>query len=417
MTSRFLRNAVVLGLISAIGPFAIDMYLPALPTIADHLNASTAATQMTLMAFFIAFGLCQIVYGPVSDMAGRKAPLYFGLVVYAVGSLGCALAPSIGWLIAFRALQGVGAASVMVIPRAIIRDLHTGVEGARLMALVMLVISVSPILAPVTGSALIVPFGWRAVFIAVTVAAALALVLMATTLPETLQPENRVRLERASLISGFRTLFSDPYFLGLTFIGALGMGSFFTFLASASFIYIDHYGLGPTAFSIAFSLNAIGFIGSSQLAAWLGGRFGLTRLVTVAVAGYATVLVVLLAVTLAGVDSLALLMAFLLVGFSFMGLVIPTTMVMALDDHGPIAGMAAALGGTLQMLTGAVMIVVASAIFNGTVLPMVAIMAACAFGALALAVLTLRRRAEAEDEEAEESLQPVAIRVDPEAGE
>ena len=94
MTSRFLRNAVVLGLISAIGPFAIDMYLPALPTIADNLNASTAATQMTLMAFFIAFGLCQIVYGPVSDMVGRKAPLYFGLVVYALGSLGCALAPS-----------------------------------------------------------------------------------------------------------------------------------------------------------------------------------------------------------------------------------------------------------------------------------------------------------------------------------
>ena len=140
MTSRFLRNAVVLGLISAIGPFAIDMYLPALPTIADNLHASTAATQMTLMAFFIAFGVCQIVYGPLSDMVGRKAPLYFGLIVYVLGAAGCALAPSIGWLIAFRALQGVGASAVMVIPRAIIRDLHTGVEGARLMALVMLVL-------------------------------------------------------------------------------------------------------------------------------------------------------------------------------------------------------------------------------------------------------------------------------------
>ena len=416
MTSSFLRNAVVLGLISAIGPFAIDMYLPALPTIADNLHASTAATQMTLMAFFIAFGLCQIVYGPVSDMAGRKAPLYFGLVVYALGSAGCALAPSIGWLIAFRALQGVGAASVMVIPRAIIRDLHTGIEGARLMALMMLVISVSPILAPVTGSALIVPFGWRAVFLAVTIAAALALVLLATMLPETLQRENRVRLEWASLASGFATLFRDPRFLGLTFIGGLGMASFFTFLASASFIYIDHYGLGPTAFSIAFSLNAIGFIGSSQLAAWLGGRFGLTRLVTVSVAGYAAVLGLLLAVTLIGVDSLPVLMAFLLVGFSFMGLVIPTTMVMALDEHGPIAGMAAALGGTLQMLVGGAMIVVASAVFNGTVLPMVALMTACAWGALALAVLTLRRKAAA-DLEPDGEAEPVAIKVESEAAE
>ncbi len=411
MTSRFLRNAVVLGLISAIGPFAIDMYLPALPTIADHLHASTAATQMTLMAFFIAFGVCQIVYGPVSDMVGRKPPLYFGLLVYAAGSLGCALAPSIGALIAFRAVQGIGASAVMVIPRAIIRDLHTGVEGARLMALVMLVISVSPILAPVTGSALIVPFGWRAVFLAVTVAAAVALVLLASLLPETLAPKDRVRVERASLVSGFATLFRDPRFLGLTFIGGLGMASFFTFLASASFIYIDHYGLGPTAFSIAFSLNAIGFIGSSQLAAWLGGRFGLSRLVTVAVAGYAAVLAVLLAVTLAGVDSLPVLMAFLLVGFSFMGLVIPTTMVMALDEHGPIAGMAAALGGTLQMLTGAAMIVVASLIYTGTILPMIALMTACAWGALALAMLTLRRK-EAADAVPEEGGEAVAIRVD-----
>ncbi len=417
MTSRFLRNAVVLGLISAIGPFAVDMYLPALPTIAENLHASTAATQMTLMAFFITFGVCQIVYGPVSDMMGRKAPLYFGLIVYALGSAGSALAPSIGWLIAFRALQGVGASAVMVIPRAIIRDLHTGVEGARLMALVMLVLSVSPILAPVTGSALIVPFGWRAVFVAVTVVAALALVLLATMLPETLAAQNRVRLEGASITASFATLLRDRRFLGLTFIGGLGMGSFFTFLASASFVYIDHYGLGPTAFSIAFSLNAIGFIGSSQFAAWLGGRYGLGRLVTVSVAAYAAVLAVLLALTLAGVDSLPVLMAFLLVGFSFMGLVIPTTMVMALDDHGPIAGMAAALGGTLQMLVGGGLIAVASIAFNGTVLPMVALMTACAWGALALAALTLRRNAGADDEQAVADGEPVAVAAENEAAE
>ena len=401
MNSRFLRNAVVLGLISAVGPFAIDMYLPALPTIADHLGASTAAAQMTLMAFFIAFGLCQIVYGPVSDMVGRKPPLYFGLVVFAIGSAGCALAPSIGWLIAFRALQGVGASSVMVIPRAIIRDLHTGVEGARLMALVMLVISVSPILAPVTGSALIVPFGWRAVFVAITIVAAIGLALVTTQLHETLAPENRVRVQAKSLTSGFATLLRDPRFMGLTFVGALGMASFFTFLAGASFVYIDHFGLSPTVFSLAFSLNAIGFIGSSQFAAPLGIRFGLARLVTVSVAGYAAVLGVLLAVTLAGVDSLPVLMVFLLVGFSFMGLVIPTTMVMALDDHGPIAGMASALGGTLQMLVGGLMIVIASFFFDGTVLPMVTIMAACALGALALCGLAMRRRPSADGAEAE----------------
>src|SRR6059058_2880976 len=148
MISAYARNAIVLGLLAAIGPFAIDMYLPALPTIAADLGATTAATQMTLMAFFIGFGASQIVYGPASDMTGRKPPLYFGLSLFIVGAVGSGFAPSIGWLIAFRLVQGIGAASVMVVPRAVIRDLHTGVEATRLMATVMLVLSVSPILAP-----------------------------------------------------------------------------------------------------------------------------------------------------------------------------------------------------------------------------------------------------------------------------
>jgi DHA1 family bicyclomycin/chloramphenicol resistance-like MFS transporter len=391
--TSFLRTAVVLGLITAVGPFAIDMYLPALPTIAGDLNASTAATQMTLMAFFVAFGVCQLIYGPVADMVGRKPPLYFGLVVFALGSIGCALAPTIEGLILFRALQGVGASAVMVVPRAIIRDMHTGVEGTRLMALVMLVLSVSPILAPVTGSALIVPFGWRAVFVAVTIVAVIGFVLLATLLPETLKSENRVRVGIGSLLSGFGALFRDARFLGLTFIGGLGMAAFFAYLASASFVYIDHFGLSPTLFSIAFSLNAIGFIGASQFAASLGQRFGMARLVTVSVAGFAATMVVLLALTLAGVDNFWVLVVLLLAGFACMGFVIPSTMVLALDEQGERAGMASALGGTLQMVLGGVMIVVASVIFDGTVLPMATIMAACGVAALALTWATLRRPA------------------------
>src|SRR5256885_8456104 len=125
MISTYARNAITLGLLAAIGPFAIDMYLPALPTIASDLGASTAATQMTLMAFFVAFGICQVVYGPVSDMVGRKPPLYVGLALFTVGSIGCGAAPSIKWLIFFRFIQVIGGFSVFVIPLAIIPDLHT----------------------------------------------------------------------------------------------------------------------------------------------------------------------------------------------------------------------------------------------------------------------------------------------------
>lgn len=392
MLSTYARNAIVLGLLSAVGPFAIDMYLPALPTIAADLNAPTSATQMTLMVFFVAFGVCQIVYGPLSDMVGRKPPLYVGLALFIAGSLGCALAPNIGWLIAFRALQGVGASSVMVIPRAIIRDLHTGIEATSLMALVMLVLSVSPILAPLGGSALIVPFGWRAVFVAVSVVAVLAFALTAAFLPETRPAAERTRVRIRDVVSGFGMLLRHGQFLGLTFIGGLAMASFFTFLASSSFVYIGHYGLTPTAFSFAFSLNAVGFIGASQFTARLGGRFGMGPLVIAATSVYALLTTLLFALNLAGIDSLAVMMTLLFFGFAAMGLVIPSTMVLALEEHGPIAGIASALGGTLQMVAGGIMIAIVSAVFDGTPRPMVGAISLCALGALALSLLTLGRR-------------------------
>jgi MFS transporter, DHA1 family, multidrug resistance protein len=392
MTSSFTRNAVVLGLLSAVGPFAIDMYLPALPAIAADLHASTSATQMTLTMFFISFGLCQIAYGPLSDVYGRKAPLYSGLALFVAGSIGCALSPGVAWLVAFRFIQGTGAAAMGVIPRAIIRDLHTGVEATKLMSLVMLVFSVSPILAPLTGSALIVPFGWRAVFVAVTIAALLALILVATLLPETRPVEDRISGSVGNVLKSFGELLRDAHFLGLIFIGGMGMASFFAFLSTSSFVYIGHYGLTPTQYSMAFSINAIGFIGASQFAGFLGGRFGMGRVVMAAVSAYATFAVLLLLLTLAGFDSLHVLIPLLLVSFAFLGLVIPSTMVLSLEKHGPIAGIASALGGTLQMVTGGIIIAIAGLFFDGTSLPMVATVATASVVALLLSLVTLRKK-------------------------
>lgn len=391
MISTFAKNAIVLGLLTAMGPLAIDMYLPALPAIAFDLGAGTAATQMTLTAFFLAFGLCQIVYGPVSDMVGRKPPLYFGLTLFTLGSIGCAVSPGIEWLIFFRFVQGLGASAAMAIPRAIIRDLHTGVEAARLMSLVMLVFSVAPILAPLSGSALIVPFGWRAVFVATATLSALGFLLVAVLLPETRPPGSRVTFGFGNALSGFGRLLRDRRFLGLTFIGGLGMSSFFAFLASSSFVYMDHFGLTPTQYSFAFSVNAIGFVGASQFAAKLGARFGMARVVNAAVWSYAVFSLILFGVIAAGVDSLPVLIVLLVPAFASLGLVIPSTMVLALEEHGHIAGMASSLGGTLQMVTGGIMIVIVSLFFDGTALPMVTAIALCAMGALILSFLTLIR--------------------------
>ena len=387
----FLRTAVVLGLLSAIGPFAIDMYLPALPTIGADLGASTAAVQMSLLVFFLSMGFAQIVVGPLSDMFGRKAPLYAGLVVFVIGGVGAALSPTIEWLIAFRFLQGLGASAGMVVPRAIVRDLHTGTEAARLMSLLMLVFSVSPILAPLSGSLVIESFGWRAVFWAVTGAALIAIVLLATSLAETRPVAHRVGSSLGSALSGYRFLMRDRNFLGLTFIGAFGISSFFIYLSSSSFVLIDHYGLSPSTYSIFFSINAVAFIGMSQLTGLLAERFGLRRVVRIAVAGFTTTMIVLLAVTASGIERLDVMASMLFVGYGFLGLVIPSTSVLAMEEHGEIAGTASALMGTLHFGTGAVAMALAGVFFDGTSLPMVSGIAACAVIAFALTQLTLGR--------------------------
>ncbi len=391
MSPRFLGLALVLGLLSAIGPFAIDMYLPALPTIGQDLGASTSAVQFSLLAFFLSMGSAQLVVGPLSDMFGRKAPLYFSLVLFAVGGVGSAFAPTIEWLIVARFVQGFGAAAGMVVPRAIVRDLHTGNEAARLMSLLILVFSVSPILAPLGGSLIIEAFGWRAVFWFVTVAALVAIVMLATALEETRPAEARLESSIGGALAGYRFLMTDRNFLGLTFIGAFGMASFFVYLASSSFLLIERYGLTPSQYSVAFSINAVAFIGMSQLTGMLADRFGLRRVVRIAVIGYTAVMLVLLAVTVAGVDRLDVMAALLFVGYGFLGLVIPTTAVLALEDHGEIAGTASALMGTLQFATGAVAMAIIGLFFDGTSLPMIVGIALCAVIAFGLTQVTLGR--------------------------
>ena len=389
MPSRFLKFALVLGLLSAIGPFAIDMYLPALPSIGKSLGATVGAVQASLMAFFIALGLGQIVYGPVSDMFGRKGPLYAGLVLFALASVGCALAPDIQTLVALRFVQGLGACATMVIPRAVVRDMHTGTEAARLVSMLMLVFSVSPILAPLAGSLLIESIGWRSVFWAVTVIALFCLLLLAFGLPETRPASQRRHSSVRSALAGYGVLLRDRQFLGLVFIGAFGASGFFAYLANSPFVLIDHYGLTPRQYGLAFAINAAAFIGSSQFTAALTGRWGLVRVVRIAATGHAVVMVALLAVYLLGVDRLDVLIVMLLAGFAFLGLVLPTTAVLALEAHGAIAGTASALMGTLQFVTGAAVMATVGLFADTTARPMVAGIACCALLAWILARLTL----------------------------
>lgn len=391
-SSRFIKIALVLGLLSAIGPFAIDMYLPALPAIGQSLGADMAQVQMSLTAFFISIGAGQLLYGPVADMVGRKKPLYFGLALFLAASIGCALATDVQTLIVLRFLQGLGAAAGMAIPRAVVRDLHTGTDAARLMSLLMLVFSVSPILAPLVGSAVIALTGWRGVFWGVSLAAVAGLAMTALFLKETRPPEERLGSSLGSALAGYWLLLRDRHFMGLVLIGSFSLGGFFVYLANSPFVLIDHYGLTPTQYSLAFALNAISFIGASQFVGSLGERFGLSQLVRVAIVGASLTMLAMLGYYLLGGERLAVLIALYLVASAFMGLVIPTSSVLALEAHGAIAGTASALLGTTQMLLGAVMMGLAGLFSDGRPLPMVVGMTLGPLVALALTAGTLGLR-------------------------
>jgi DHA1 family bicyclomycin/chloramphenicol resistance-like MFS transporter len=393
MTASFYRPAIVLGLLSAIGPFAIDMYLPALPEIGRDLGSSTSVTQLSLLAFFISFALSQLVYGPLSDMWGRKIPLYIGITLFAFASIGCALATDIETLIAFRFLQGIGGAAGMVIPRAVVRDMHTGVQAARLMSLLMLVFSISPILAPLTGSAVIEFYGWRGVFWAVMSAAFIGLLLLSTQLEETRPAELRRESSIGTALSAYGLLLRDRNFLTLTFIGGLGIASFLVYLANSPFVLIDHYGLTPTQYAMAFSINAVSFFTVSQLTGLLGTRFGLIRVMRIAVTGFALTLVAMALAMTSGAGGFYTLAAFLFVGYGFLGLVIPTSAVLALEDHGEIAGTASSLMGTLHFVISGLAMVLVSLVFDGTPTPMVAGIAVAAALAFVLTQATIGRRA------------------------
>ncbi|MBD1205701.1 MAG: multidrug effflux MFS transporter [Rhodobacteraceae bacterium] len=387
-----LRPALVLGLLSCVGPFAIDMYLPAMPQIGAALGTSIPAMQTTITAYFIAFGLAQLVYGPWADQAGRKPPLYAGLAIFLAGSVICTLAPTIDWLIAGRFVQGLGGAALMVVPRAIIRDMYTGHAATRLMAAVMLVISVSPMLAPLAGAGLMQVTGWRGIFAVLLVAGVASLMMLALAQPETLRPQDRQPFDMEAARRGVARLLGDRVFMGLTFLGGFGMASFFVFIASASFVYTQAFGLSPTGFSLAFAVNALGFFAASQAAGALGMRYGARRVIGLASLGFALCTLLLLALGVMGLATLWVCIAGLFAANACLGLIIPTTMVMALEEHGEIAGLASSLGGTLQMLAGGVMIAATGPFFDGTALPMLAAIALCGVLALALSRVALGGR-------------------------
>lgn len=387
--------SVILGLVAAVGPFAIDMYLPAMPDIGRDLGANQHEVQWTIVGYFITFGLAQLVYGPWADQAGRKPPLYWGLALFILGTVICALAPTLGWLILGRMVQGAGGAANMVVLRAVIRDMATGPAATRMMSTIMIVIAVSPLLAPLSGAGLLAIGSWRLVFWALLVASLLSAVLIHFAVPETLAEANRQRFDVARTMRGAKTLLTNRSFMVMTFLAGFAFASFFVFIASASFVYIGAFGLTATQFSLAFAVNAVGFFTASQFSATISARVGTLRMIRRATIGFSLATFAGFALALAGLASLPVTMTTLFIGNMFLGVLMPSAQVQALEEHGEIAGLAASLGGTLQMLAAGILVVAAGPFLDGTVTPMLGAIALCGALVLVLSRLIPRQAARA----------------------
>lgn len=347
-----LRLLLILGALSAFAPLSIDMYLPALPALGRDLRASAAQAQLTLSACLLGLALGQVLAGPLSDALGRRRPLLVGVAAYAVASVLCVVAPSVGALILLRFVQGLAGASGIVIARAIVRDLHAGVAAARYFSLLMLVNGLAPILAPLIGAQLLRFTSWRGVFVALATIGALLLLATATGLHETLARADRHTGGVPATLATFRRLLANRLFVGYALSSGFAFAAMFAYISGSPFVLQDIYGVSPQLFSLIFGVNALGLMAASQVNGWLVDRMPLRRLLAVGLAGTALGGVALLGAVAANVGLLGVLAA-LFVVVSSQGVVLPNATTLALSGHPRTAGSASALLGVLQYSIGA----------------------------------------------------------------
>ncbi|MFD8493589.1 Bcr/CflA family multidrug efflux MFS transporter [Amycolatopsis sp. NPDC059657] len=382
-----LRYALILGGLSAFGPLSIDMYLPAFPSMTADFHSAPSTLQLTLSAFIIGLAIGQVVIGPLSDAFGRRRPLLAGLALYVIGSVLCAFAPTAELLIAARVVQAIGAAAGIVIARATVRDLFSGIAMTKFFSMLMLVNGLAPILAPIIGGQVLRVTSWRGVFVVLVVFGVLLLTVVALALPEPLPPERRVPARPRAILRTYLRLLRDRTFMGYTLASGLMFAGLFAYISGSSFVLQEIYGLSPQAYALAFGINGIGIVAVGQLNGAIVGRFPERVLLRFGL--YCSVLGGVLVVLAVACDwGLIGLLIGLFVVVSSIGMVAPNASSLGLAEQAGNAGAASALMGVLQFLVGGLATPLVGLGGPGTALPMVIVIAS--FTSLALlAYLTL----------------------------
>lgn len=366
---------LTLGLLSATSSLSIDMYLPGFPAIAEDLNTSIPQVALSLTSYFVGIAAGQLFFGPIIDRYGRKGPLMFGVVLYFISSLACAITTSVEGLIIFRFLQALGGCAGMVINRAMVRDLYDSSETARIFSILMLIMGVSPIIAPTFGGYITAGFGWRYVFVTITFIALIQLISSWRVLPETRGADRSASLLPKPVINRFWLVLKQPQFLTYALTSGFGTAAMFAYIAGSPFVFMELFGVSETQYGWIFGGNAFGLIFCSQFNRYLLRRYTSKQIILPAVIFqfFSGILLVLGVVTgyAGAVGVFTLIFLFVIM----QGFITPNATSLLMEPFEKNTGIASALSGSMLMIFAGLSSATVSSLHNSTALPMAGVIA------------------------------------------
>jgi DHA1 family bicyclomycin/chloramphenicol resistance-like MFS transporter len=380
---------LVLGALTALGPFTIDIYLPSLPLVQSDFGVSVSAVQITLSATIIGFALGQLIVGPWSDKVGRRLPLIIATAVHVVASISVALSPSIEWLVVGRVLQGFGAAAGGVVAAATVRDLFGGYPLVRMLSRLALVSGLAPVIAPLAGSTLLLIMPWRGIFIVLAVYGLLVVIASFLFIVETLPPERRIEAGHSSARQRYHALFTDRQFVGIAIVGGMIFTGLFGYLASSPFLFQEHYHFDTQQYGLLFAINSVGIIIGVQSSSRLAKYFGPQWIVAIATGVMLTAAIVIVVLDLFNVGLLGVLIP-LWFFICSCGFCFPCVQVLALAHHGKEAGTAASLLGAVNFGLAGLISPVVGLFGVSTAIPMGGLMICTSIVAIAALWLVVR---------------------------
>ena len=396
------RLILILGLLSAIGPFSIDMYLPGFPVIAASLHTTPEMLSYSLSSYFIGICAGQMLLGPLLDRYGRKRPLYGGLTIYILSSIGCAFAPTIEVLIVLRFFQAAGGCVGIVAPRAIIRDVFPVKESAKIFSMLILILGVSPIIAPTAGGYFTAHFGWHSIFIILSILTFLILLAVIFYLPESKQPDPTFSLKPRPILASFKKVITNPQFYTYSLTGAMASAGLYAYLAGSPFVFMDLYHVTGQHYGWIFALIAAGLITSSQLNNILLRKHTSGQIIRASLSLQCIIVLILVLGTynswLGLYGTITCIFFYLCCqGFSF-----PNSSALSMAPFTKEAGSASALMGSIQMALGAGASALVGFLSNGTAIPMTTVMAGCSVTAVIILMIghrTIVQKCKIEDVE------------------